>query len=367
MSEDSDDKQYDASEQKLRRAREKGDIARSPELPAALMYVGLWLGLAFAAAWAVPSWVRMGARAMGAEPWPEARGQSVMDLARQMAVGAAGGLLAFVAIVALPILAGLVVQRQILFTPEKLLPDLNRINPFKNAAQKFGASGLVTFAVSLAKVGFLGVGGWMLYASLLGRIMSAEGMGDAQWVAGLGRVLDQAVLLALGIGCVFAAVDMLWKRMEYLRRQRMSRQEMQDEHKESEGDPHFKAARRQKGVDIVMNAMLADVEKADVVIVNPTHYAVALEWKRGSGRAPVCLAKGVDEVARRIRERAGEHKVPIWSDPPAARAIHATVEIGEEIRTEHFAPVAAAIRFAEAMRKKARAGWGAAPMSGGPR
>ena len=113
--------------------------------------------------------------------------------------------------------------------------------------------------------------------------------------------------------------------------------------------------------------MLADVEKADVVIVNPTHYAVALEWKRGSGRAPVCLAKGVDEVARRIRERAGEHKVPIWSDPPAARAIHATVEIGEEIRTEHFAPVAAAIRFAEAMRKKARAGWGAAPVSGGPR
>ena len=116
-----------------------------------------------------------------------------------------------------------------------------------------------------------------------------------------------------------------------------------------------------KKLSIVLATMLADVEKADVVIVNPTHYAVALEWKRGSGMAPVCLAKGVDEVARRIRERANENQVPIWSDPPCARAIHATVEIGEEIRAEHFAPVAAAIRFAEAMRKKAREGWGGVP------
>ena len=106
-----------------------------------------------------------------------------------------------------------------------------------------------------------------------------------------------------------------------------------------------------------MKQMLADVAKADVIIVNPTHYAVALEWKRGSGKAPVCLAKGVDEVAARIRERAKEHKIPIWSDPPCARAIHATVEIGQEIKREHFAAVAAAIRFGEQMRQKAKAGW----------
>ena len=103
--------------------------------------------------------------------------------------------------------------------------------------------------------------------------------------------------------------------------------------------------------------MLADVAKADVVIVNPTHYAVALQWKRGSGRAPVCLAKGTDEVAARIRERARDNKVPVFSDPPCARAIHATVEVGQEIRREQFAAVAAAIRFAEKMREKARAGW----------
>lgn len=358
---DDDDKQYDASEQKLRRAREQGDIPRSTELPAALMYLGLWFAMVFAGAWAVPTWMTMAARAMGTEAWPDGRGKSVMDLARALAGQAGLATLGFVAIMALPVLAGLVVQRSILFTPKKLAPDINRINPIKNAGQKFGKSGLVTFAISLAKVVLVGAGGWLLYSSLLGWMMTAEAMADLQWVSGLQVIISRAVLLALGIGLVFAAVDMLWKRIEYLRRQRMSRKEMQDEYKENEGDPHLKQARRQKGIDLVMNSMLADVEKADVVIVNPTHYAVALEWKRGSGRAPVCLAKGVDEVARRIRERATEHQVPIWSDPPCARALHATVEIGNEIRSEHFGPVAAAIRFAEAMRKKAREGWGAVP------
>jgi len=159
------------------------------------------------------------------------------------------------------------------------------------------------------------------------------------------------------VSIVFTLPDILWKWFDHRRKNRMSRQEMQDEHKDSEGDPHMKAARRQRGVDIAMKQMLADVAGADVVIVNPTHYAVALQWKRGSGRAPVCVAKGTDEVAARIRAKATEASVPIWSDPPCARAIHATVKIGDEIARDHFAAVAAAIRFAEKMREKARKGW----------
>jgi flagellar biosynthetic protein FlhB len=101
--------------------------------------------------------------------------------------------------------------------------------------------------------------------------------------------------------------------------------------------------------------MLADVPDADVVIVNPLHYAVALKWNRGGGGAPVCVAKGVDEIAFRIREVAAEAGVPVRRDPPTARALFAVVEIGEEIRIEHYKAVAAAIRFAEEMRKKAGA------------
>jgi flagellar biosynthesis protein FlhB len=106
--------------------------------------------------------------------------------------------------------------------------------------------------------------------------------------------------------------------------------------------------------EVATNRMLTDVASANVVVVNPTHYAVALKWDRTKDGAPICVAKGVDEVARKIRERAAEHGVPIHSDPPTARAIHAAVEIGQEIQVEHYRAVAAAIRFAELMRRKAK-------------
>ena len=105
-----------------------------------------------------------------------------------------------------------------------------------------------------------------------------------------------------------------------------------------------------------MNRMLADVATADVVVVNPTHYAVARKWHREKRQAPICVAKGVDEIAARIRARAAEHGVPIHSDPPTARALHASVEIGQQIAPEHYRAVAAAIRFAQAMRRRARRG-----------
>lgn len=134
----------------------------------------------------------------------------------------------------------------------------------------------------------------------------------------------------------------------------MSRLELIEEFKEAEGDPHMKGQRRRRAEAIATNRMLAEVPRADVVIVNPTHYAVALRWDRGSRRAPVCVAKGIDDVARRIREVAATAGVPIRSDPPTARAIHASIDIGQEILPDHYAHVAAAIRFAERMRRHAR-------------
>ncbi len=123
--------------------------------------------------------------------------------------------------------------------------------------------------------------------------------------------------------------------------------------KEQEGDPTMKQNRRERGQAIARNQMMKDVPSADVVIVNPTHYAVALKWDRKAGGAPICVAKGTDEIALKIREIAAISGVPIRSDPPTARAIHASVEIGEEVKREHYAAVAAAIHFADAMRKKA--------------
>ena len=351
---DKDAKQFEPSEQRLRRAREQGDIPRSAEVNAAAMYAGAWLAFGIAAVFAVKSWLGMATRLMGSDGWP---------IGPVFALGSALGEFASLAVTLLAavpmvvVFLALIAQRGLVFSPGKLAPDLGRVNPMKNAAQKFGPSGLVTFAISLGKSALVCLGGISLFRSMFEMLANSGLSGGTRWVLGLGVILQRALVLALAVSVGFAVIDLLWKHLEHRRKNRMTRQEMQDEYKDSEGDPHMKAARRQKAVELAMSQMLADVETADVVIVNPTHYAVALKWQRGSGRAPVCVAKGVDEIAARIRERAGQHQVPVWSDPPWARALHATVQLGEEIRRDHFAAVAAAIRFAEKMRERARAGW----------
>ena len=168
------------------------------------------------------------------------------------------------------------------------------------------------------------------------------------------RLLINFMMLVLIIAAVTGGIDFFWQRAQHIRQNRMSRKDLIDESRDQDGDPHMKAQRRQRGYDIATNQMLADVPKADVIIVNPTHYAVALKWNRASRQAPICLAKGTDEIAARIREKAAEAGIPIHSDPPTARALHASIEVGQEIRPEHYRAVAASIRFAEAMRKRAR-------------
>jgi flagellar biosynthetic protein FlhB len=174
----------------------------------------------------------------------------------------------------------------------------------------------------------------------------------AQSVALMFRLLLHFMFLVVITVTVFGGVDYMWQRAQHTRRNMMSRKDLMDEMKDSEGDPHVKQQRRQRGQEIATNQMLQDVAKADVVLVNPTHYAVALKWNRKGRAAPICVAKGADDIAARIREKAAEAGVPIHSDPPTTRAIYASVEIGRQIQPEHYRAVAAAIRFAESMRKR---------------
>ena len=210
------------------------------------------------------------------------------------------------------------------------------------------------FAKNTVKLGIVAL---ILYNFLAGRledILASLYLTPAMSAALMARLTVEFLFLVFLIQLAIGGVDYLWQLFRHRQRQRMSRKEMMDEFKESEGDPHLKSARRQRAQEVATNRMLTDVASANVVVVNPTHYAVALKWDRGKGGAPICVAKGVDQIAARIRERAAEHGVPLHSDPPTARAVYATVEIGQEIRAEHYRAVAAAIRFAEAMRRKAR-------------
>jgi flagellar biosynthetic protein FlhB len=353
MAEDADDKTFEPSQQKLDKAAAEGNIPNLSELNTAVMYLGGWLSLVVLAGHLMRQWIQAASQIIAGEGW---QGAMMQDAAYRIVGYSAVISMALLTVPAICILGALVVGRRLVFSSRKLAPDINRINPVKTAGQKFGGAGLMTFAISLAKALAVLAAGYYLFAGLWRGLVASQA-GGSRWPADLGWLLSRILLVAMVTSIVFALIDTFWKKYDHRRKLMMSRQEVQDEHKESEGDPHMKAARRQRAVEIATKQMLADVGKADVIIVNPTHFAVALQWQRGSGRAPVCLAKGVDEVAARIRERARKHKVPIWSDPPCARALHASVEIGQEIRREQFAAVAAAIRFAETMRKKARAGW----------
>ncbi len=360
MSDDDADKDHEASQKKLDDARERGEVARSTDLTMAAGFGGLLL---VAMTIGPAAMLRFGDAA-------KAFLGQIDRVATRMNGGGTGGpwgvsgwvlaiivpVLPFFLLPGLAALLAIIAQRALIFSTEKLMPKLSRIDPMANAGQKFGRNGLFEFAKSAVKLVLVGLLlGYFLIAKLPVIVLTLE-MDAAPVSAVLLRLFVEFLIFVVVMSAVIGGLDYLWQYFEHLRRNRMSRQDMMDEFKQSEGDPQMKSQRRQRAQAIAMNRMLADVPKADVIVVNPTHYAVALKWNRKSGRAPICLAKGVDEAAARIREIAATAGVPIHSDPATARALHASVEIGQEIRREHYAPVAAAIRFAENMRRRAREG-----------
>ena len=356
--EDDSEKQHEPSQKKLDDARRKGEVPRSADLTTAAGYAGVLLVVSVVGATSLKD---MGATLSGVL-------SRAHLLAPEIVLGGGGALFATLASeiglalapwAIIPFacaLVSVIAQQAMLFTGSKLNPKMSRVSILSNAKNKFGRNGLFEFAKSFVKLAIYSVALSMFLWARLPEILSLATMDPG---VATGRSLGMVVSflsLVLAISLALGVIDLMWQRAEHMKKHRMSRKEMTDEHKESEGDPHMKQQRRQRGMEIASNRMIADVPDASVVIVNPTHYAVALKWSRSSPGAPVCVAKGTDMIAARIREVANEAGVPIHSDPPTARALHATVRIGEEIRADQYAAVAVAIRFAEGLRKKARGG-----------
>ena len=352
---DSAEKEHDPSQKRLDDARAKGEIARSADLATACAYGGLLLAAA----------------TLGAQSLQTIGGVAtvLLDQADRFAplltrAGAAPfaslmtsmmwAVLPFFALPGLAVLAYLLASKTLIFTPDKVSPKLSRISPVSTFKQKFGRSGLFEFGKSFVKLVVISTLLTMFLLQHADDVIGTLYLTPAISTALLMKLLINFMMLVLIIALVTGGVDFFWQRAQHIRQNRMSRKDMIDESRDQDGDPHMKAQRRQRGYDIATNQMLADVAKADVIVVNPTHYAVALKWNRAARQAPVCRAKGTDEIAARIRERAAEAGIPIHSDPPTARALHASIEVGQEIRPEHYRAVAASIRFAEAMRKRAR-------------
>lgn len=353
--EDDSEKSHEATPKRLADARAKGEVAQSRDLITAATYGGFLLASIMAGPATIISLGEAGA--------------VLLDQADRLSVlmsdGAATPLVGILAKVGwavapfflLPALAAILAvigQNALTFSGEKLHFRLSRLNPIAALGQKFGREGLFEFAKTAVKLCIVSVLLGLFLSSRLNDIIHAADLDPALSSRQLVELSVSFLGLVLVIAVVIGVIDYFWQRAQFLHRNRMSRRELLDEMKDSEGDPHLKAQRRQRGEEIASNRMLLDVPRADVIVVNPQHYAVALRWDRSAGSAPVCVAKGVDGVAARIREIAAEAAVPIHRDPPTARALYATVEIGQEIHPDHYRAVAAAIRFAEAMRQKAK-------------
>lgn len=358
MAQQDDDKQLDPTQKKLDDARKKGDIAKSQEVNTAAAYAGLVLGFGLSGTYVAQGVLDANAFLIAAPDLLLQASEDTVARLRALLLATAQATFPIFAAPALAVLLALIAQRAIVFAPDKLQLKLNRISILENAKNKYGRSGLFEFSKSFVKLTVITVVLGYFAVAKVEPVVMASLMETGQVLALAIDLCGAFLLIVLLLAVIIGVIDFVWQRFELLRRNRMSHKDMKDEAKEAEGDPMMKQQRRQRAMDIATNRMLSDVPEASVIVVNPTHYAVALKWNPTMPGAPVCVAKGVDEVAARIREIAESEGIPIHSDPPTARALHASVEIGAEIDPELYKPVAAAIRFADEMRRRARAqGW----------
>jgi flagellar biosynthetic protein FlhB len=354
MSDESDDgeKPYEATDRKLEEARKQGQFPFSADLVTASSYAGfaIFATVMGGGALVAAGEVFQATLAEGLRAGPDF--QIAMTELRGALLALALPVAGWFAVPALMALLGVIGQGGPVFAPPRMAPAWHKISPISTLQQKFGLAGLVEFGKGLVKATLFGVVlGYYLQGALPG-VVAASTLDARQVVVLLLDATVDVVALTTAVALGVGVFDLFWQRFNHSRRQRMSRKEMEDEMREAEGDPMLKSQRRQAGIAIAFNQAAAAVPKADVVIVNPTHYAVALSWDRAGGRAPVCVAKGTDDVALHIRKLAAQHGVPVRSDPPTARALHASVAVGQEVPRAHFRAVAAAIRFADRIRSR---------------
>ncbi|HET9161599.1 MAG TPA: flagellar biosynthesis protein FlhB [Caulobacteraceae bacterium] len=343
--EDAASRTEEATPHRLEEARKKGDVAKTPDLPQWASLAGAFGVLAIAggylmqrlAASLVPFLTHAGDLSVE-------QGGGVFVL-KQAAYASAPILLTVMLAAGFAGAFGHVVQHGFLWNPGKLAPDLSKLNPMTGLQRMFGVDSLVQFLKTLLKVACTGFVAWMVikpHAMELTNLAAMEPGAIVPAVASLLKALFFAILAFLG---VTAAIDWLWQRYRFSVRMRMTREEVKEDFRQSEGDPHIKAKLKQMRLEKAKRRMMQNLPKATVVVMNPTHYAVALRYEPSETPAPQCVAKGLDDLALKIRAVAEQHGIPIVEDPPLARSLYAAVDIDDIIPPHHYEAVAKIIGF----------------------
>ncbi len=345
------EKTEEPTRKKLEDALKRGDVAKSQEL-------NVWFGLAAATLaisifgdGAVSSIGRMLTRFLEHPETIAIDGASLRTMTGGLGLSIGAALALPVLVLVIAAIAGNMVQHPPLYTTDPLTPKFSKISPASGFKRLFSAESLINFVKGLIKLGIVGTVIWLVVWPERTKVASLT-EGDVAGLLPVLRTLTLHVLVASV--CVFALIalaDYLWQRHRWRERLKMTVQEVREEHKQQEGDPHIKGRIRQLRRERSRKRMMAAVPTATVVVANPTHYAVALKYEAGMN-APMCVAKGVDALALRIRKLAEDSGVTVVENPPLARSLHAVVEVDREIPAEHYKAVAEVIGFV--MRRKGR-------------
>ncbi|GMO15212.1 MULTISPECIES: flagellar biosynthesis protein FlhB [unclassified Bradyrhizobium] len=359
MAEDKDPESQteDPTQKRLDDALERGDVAKSQEINTWFMMAGGTLVVSTFSG-SVGSGLLTPMRNLLANSWMiKTDGKALLALMQQIEFALLAAIGVPLMMLMLAAIAGNMLQHRLVWSAESLTPKFSKISPGAGFKRIFGKQAAANFLKGIGKLVLLGVVMTMILWPERHRM---EAMVRLDPAAMLGASTSMTVHL---LGAVVAALaivaiaDYFFQYRSWFQRQKMSLQEIKEEFKQSEGDPHIKGKIRQLRQQRAKKRMMAAVPKASVIITNPTHYSVALSYERGMS-APICVAKGVDNVAFKIREIAREHDIPIVENVPLARALYATVEIDQEIPTEHYHAVAEVIGYVMRLKRGFGAGRG---------
>ncbi|WP_205479358.1 flagellar biosynthesis protein FlhB [Sphingomonas arenae] len=340
MSEDQDSKTHAPTPKRLEDARRKGEVATAPEMRHAVMLLALLAACAWFATITVTSVNRLSEGLWGRAEDFRLDPAGAQLLASTLLLELARALLPMLGLFLVAGVAIPFIQGRPTLSRARLKLQWKKLNPFAGLKRLFGPQGLVEFAKTLAKcIAVLLICIWVLrpHLTALDQLVGMHPADILRTAGTLSLTLIKAVLLLVGAIAIF---DFLYQHRAFLKRMRMSLQELKDEHKESDGNPEVKARQRQIAAARSRARMMSAIPTASVIVTNPTHYAIALKYDHGAMRAPVVVAKGTDLVALRIRELAAEHRVPIIESPPLARALYAGADVDRPIPVEFYAAVA---------------------------
>jgi flagellar biosynthetic protein FlhB len=351
MAEESDQEKTESpSLQRLEKAREEGQVLQSRELGTFVVLMtggtALWW-MASGLGQTMSQIVRGG---LQFDPGVARDSSFVMDQLSVQFFDAALALLPFLGMMALATVASPLLLRGWLFSTKALTPNFKRLNPMSGIKRMFSSQGLMELVQALAKAGLLGGVAVGLIWSTLGSIVSLSLESPTNAIQHMGDLIGKVFLLISGAMIFIVVIDLPYQIWSFYNKLKMTKEQLRQENKESEGDPHVKARIRAQQREMSRRRMMSEIPTADVVVTNPTHYAVALKYSEGKMGAPRVVAKGADAVAARIREMAAEHNVPMLEAPPLARALFRHTELGDEIPATLYAAVAEVLAYVFQLR-----------------